>query len=300
MHNAIKTARNRVVSAPAAQRIIRRSAAHLPDRLLWRLPPVGSHDLTAPDGTHFRYVADLDDQLARSLVWRGFGTWEATTVPLFYQLAAQARGLLDIGAYTGIYTLLACTANPSLRAVAFEPNPQMYAKLVRNLRANGLAGRVSAEPVAVLDVEGSVTLTIPADTTAATVVAETGEASPAATSQRIRVPAVRAQDRVPRDMPVDLVKVDVEGAELPALRGLARVLAEHQPSVFVECLGGTTFPDVQELLADFGYRHFYYLGPDGPVPTAGGFAKVVGFPNFLCRTTRLLSPAADAGSTARI
>jgi hypothetical protein len=77
--------------------------------------------------------------------------------------------------------------------------------------------------------------------------------------------------------PVDVVKIDVEGAEAACLRGAERILREHRPLVIFE--HGTTVPgdpddsahcEVWDVLTAADYRVFSVTG-DGPM-TALEFA----------------------------
>ncbi len=272
-----KRIRNTVVGIPGAQSLIKTAIRLklLPNAVSSRLQPLGSHWLSAPDGIPFRYVSDPSDVLARSFVWRGFGTWEATTVPVFYELARSARTFLDIGAYSGIYTLLACAANEQLQAIAFEPNPHAQQLIVRNIEANLFGDRVTVERAAAGGRNGPTTLRIPADETAASVFGDSG--SP------VTVSVVRVDDVVPVDSAVDLVKIDVEGAEIDVLAGMRRILASDRPSIVVECLDSQLFAGVRRLLEQHGYGRFGYLGPRGLESVAEEFEPVPCYPNFLCQ-----------------
>jgi FkbM family methyltransferase len=68
-------------------------------------------------------------------------------------------------------------------------------------------------------------------------------------------------------LPVELLKIDVEGHELPALRGLTRILRTHQPIVLFES-HGTTGPagsdEVIRFLASNGLTHLYVIEPVRP------------------------------------
>jgi len=277
--NAVKRIRNAVVRIPGAQKLIKMAirAGLLPIAVSNRLQPLGSHWLTSPDGARFRYVSDSTDLLARSIIWRGLGRgdWEETTIPVFYELAQSARSFLDIGAYSGIYTLLACAANEHLHVVAFEPNPHAQLLLERNIEANLLSDRVTVERAAAGDHSGRATLHVPADETSASIIRDSG--SP------VTVSVVSIDDVVPAELAVDLVKIDVEGAELDVLKGMRRVLAHNHPSLIIECLGSQAFASVRSLLEQHGYQRFGYLGPRGLENADEAVEPLPFYPNFLCR-----------------
>jgi hypothetical protein len=71
---------------------------------------------------------------------------------------------------------------------------------------------------------------------------------------------------------IDLVKLDVEGADLHALRGMRQLLGKHRPALFVEChdaYGYYERADLEALLTELGYKWevvFWYgtrWHPDG-------------------------------------
>jgi FkbM family methyltransferase len=287
----LKSLRNRLVAGVAVQRALREHSRAIPISVLRRLPPLGTHTLTAPGGEPVRYVADRDDQFARTVVWRNLRGWESTTVPVFMALARQARAFVDIGAHTGIYTLLAGAANARLQAVAFEPNPPVYERLVRNVAANGLGERVTCRPAALGDAAGSATLFVPADVTAASIV-PVGDPAPRGDTVSVTTVVFRADEVLPPELPVDLVKIDVEGAEAAVLRGLSGVLDRWYPIVVAESLRPDELDAVRAELVPHGYRHVWYLGPDGPVEP-GTAEPVANFPNYLWATRDL-----DAGVLA--
>lgn len=289
---ATKRVRNAVVRVPGVQMLIKMAvrAGVLPSAVYLRMQPLGSHWLVSPDGTRFQYVSDPTDQLARSIVWRGLRDWEETTIPVFCELARSARTFLDVGAYSGIYTLLACAANKQLRAVAFEPNPHARLLFERNIEANLLADRVTVERSAAGDRHGRATLHIPADETAASVLGDSGSS--------IAVSIVPIDGVVPTGFDVDLVKIDVEGAELAALKGMRRILAQNRPSLIIECLDFEAFASIRSFLDQFGYQRFGYFGPLGLTGVVEPFEPLPRYANFLCQPLDAMEVSLKVGSSA--
>jgi FkbM family methyltransferase len=124
---------------------------------------------------------------------------------------------VDVGANVGSYTILACAA-VGARAIAFEPAPQTHARLVENVRVNGAQSRVTCLNVGVGRDQGTVWFSGGSDTT--NHIAATDEGGP----DLIEV-AVRTLDSAVAGESPSLVKIDVEGYELPALEGAQRILA---------------------------------------------------------------------------
>ena len=166
----------------------------------------------------------------------------------------------DIGANAGIYTVLAARRGASV--VAFEPSEEAVALLRDHLALNDLDAEVVEAVVA--DEEGRITFFEQGSATTSSLSeasARTGEAfldDPVVATTR---PAVtidgfsRSAGRWP-----DLIKLDVEGAELLALRGAGEWLARRRGLLLLEVhpwsLGqlGAAPDDVFALLRDAGWR----------------------------------------------
>lgn len=135
-----------------------------------------------------------------------------------YRLVA-AQLFVDVGANVGFYTCLASSLG--VPVLALEPLPQNLTLLLRNLRENGCLG-VEVLPVGLAEQPG--VLTLHGGGTGASLLA--GWAGALAGWERNI--AVSTFDRLvlPRARGLrTLIKLDIEGAELPALRAAAGLLA---------------------------------------------------------------------------
>jgi FkbM family methyltransferase len=226
----------------------------------------GVVDVEVPAGGRFRmYSAGGRDQVARVLWYAGWEAWERPLPDLFGALARSSRCVLDVGAYSGFYSLLAATVNPSAEVVAFEPFPEARQWLHQNLTLNGLEARVRIVPAAAGDRDGRAELHVP--------VSDYGWLETACSLDPAGLPRVAA---IPVDLiaidswrsasgrisgPVDLIKIDAEGWEGHVLAGARRALAETRPVVFVEVLpvyvpGGRRFrpaPEVEAIRQEANY-----------------------------------------------
>lgn len=208
-------------------------------RRLVRFPiPDGFFELRFPSGRS----AWFDAPSAPFLYWAGFQTFEPSVVPLFAERVAQATTFVDVGAAFGFYTLYARSLNPSIAITAIEANPQQADVLERTLQRNGLA--VPVVRSALSDERGSVRMSVAGGHSSIEPGQWTGG------DETIEVPSVTFDELVSE--PPDLVKIDVEGAELRVLRGMSRTLSQRLTTVFCEVKPANQ-PAVTSLIADHGY-----------------------------------------------
>lgn len=287
----LRHAVRRVMSVGAARETIRPlvRSGRVPVAIWGPLAFWGVFEVSVPGGGSFRYEAVPEDLIGRILYWRGLDLWEPETLAIAAKLARRARDFWDVGANTGAYALLACAANPSLRAWAFEPVPAVCQRLRRNVEVNGWEDRCAIFEVAVGNVSGRATLHVPE----AEVLPSSASLNPdgfrGLRGSLIDVPIMELKNLIDADTPLDVIKVDVEGFEDAVLEGLGGWLGRKTPAVIVECNPDGPYRRVEALLKPHGYR-FFHLGSDGPserseiVPDA-----TEAFRNFVCVPPEKLS-----------
>ena len=143
--------------------------------------------------------------------------------------------VLDVGANVGVYTmLLARWIAPSGRVHAFEPAPDAFRLLTDHLALNGLSHAAVVTRAAVGDDIGRVQFrTVGAGGLGHTVAVPLHHATVGSDIIEVAATTIDAYC-AEHDLRPDLIKVDVEGAEMNVLRGAARTLIEHRPIVVVE------------------------------------------------------------------
>ena len=83
--------------------------------------------------------------------WPGLREREKETSPVILDNIHRSRGFIDVGANCGIYTVLGCVMNPSVRVVAVGRVPKICAALRRNVAENQLGSRVTILNIALSD-----------------------------------------------------------------------------------------------------------------------------------------------------
>jgi FkbM family methyltransferase len=137
--------------------------------------------------------------------------------------------VLDIGANIGYYTLLAASrVGPTGKIISFEPSADNCTLLQMSVQENGF-GNVVLHTKAVADINGVVGY-------------EGGRFddsngginrdNPTACSTQVH--AVALDTFLGSEPRIDLIKMDIEGAEGFALKGMAKLLEHHHPVLFTE------------------------------------------------------------------
>ena len=180
------------------------------------------------------------------------GTSEPLIQDVFAEHVRHGGVVWDVGANIGFYSLIASRLVDDGEVVAFEPLPANQEAIRRNLALNEIAN-VRLVPIALSDAEGEAELEIHAsptwaklDTSGDTAFKRDGEVS-----ERVRVEVSTLDAQLDGYAPPDLVKMDIEGAEVAALRGASRLLGEHRPTLICELHG--TNAAVTELLESHDY-----------------------------------------------
>jgi FkbM family methyltransferase len=204
-------------------------------------------------GEHaLRFESTLLDFIGKSLFL--YGVWELHETRFMQRFLQPGMRFVDIGANIGYHTLIAARLVGESGAVyAFEPSDHTRRLLVRNLALNQ-ARHVTVEAVAVTDFEGSIDFfesqseqyhvlssTIPSDRLSAV-------AKPVRATTLDTFLAERGIDGV------DMVKVDVEGAEISVFRGARALLASDRAPLLMFESHGPLIGPIAQLLGETGYR----------------------------------------------
>ena len=223
----------------------------------------------------FRIFTAPDDAAVGRSVRQGL--YEPEVCVQFRRVLRPGMGVLDLGANIGFFALLAASlVGAGGSVLAIEPNPRNVRLLEASRRVNGFAqlsvlqvaaGRSHGLLVLNSSYSNGTTAGLP-DDVAGVLAAET-------------VPALRIDSVVPAGSRIDLIKIDVEGAEYTALLGCEATIRAHRPTIISEFspglmpgISGIDGPGYLSWLTGLGYE-LSVLRPDGGLDAAGHDAGVV-------------------------
>lgn len=191
-----------------------------------------------------KFICRLGEHMGSQIYWRG-----SYSGPQLKVLASRLRPggvFIDLGANQREFSVCAARlVGERGRVYAFEPSPVMQRRLRSNVSLNGFV-QVCIEAVAVADKPGRLTLFsatgIFGDGTTHDGLPTLYERGDEVATSTVEVPVTTLDEwQTPRNIEhVDVIKMDIEGAELPALKGGLRLIQRFRPVLFIELNAATS------------------------------------------------------------
>jgi FkbM family methyltransferase len=174
---------------------------------------------------------------------------------VFLGNTSDRRGLLDVGAAHGIFSLVFAANDPDREALAVDASPILFAKLLYNIHRNR-AENISPVECALSNAPGILEMHYRWAQCAVAGATADGAAP-------LRIDTETGDSLCERySFEPDAVKVDVEGHELRVIQGLRETFRRNRPLLFLEVHphyiaadpGNGTLAELVEELTDLGYR----------------------------------------------
>lgn len=206
------------------------------------------------------YFNDHAIRAIRSLWWNDVEQQYFNTEisPYFRSLSPSTKPIviIDAGAACGLFSLATCFFFPAAIIWAFEPSERQRILLARNLRLNGMVGRIRIAPFALWNHEGCLSFRTHGSMSSLRVVSELpGYLEFTESVQTVSLDVWAKRSKLRR---LDLIKMDIEGAEIEALEGAGEVLRQYHPRLLIQAYhqrdGVRTFDHCAKYLITFGYQ----------------------------------------------
>lgn len=236
--------------------------ARLLQFVLRRLLRAHKHDFKS----HGRIAAIIGDEISDQIRIQGryddinLRAMESLLLP---HLECAKRCFLDVGANIGNHSIF--FSSYFKRVVAVEPNPLARELLKLNLQINGVHN-VDVRTVGLSDRQATAILSVCQDNLGASRLQELAIATSELSGRiidEVEIELLPGDNILESDIPIGLIKIDVEGWEHQVLIGLARTLERYHPVVVIEQLAGEIDPNTRssaatDFLAGLGYRPFEF------------------------------------------
>ena len=178
---------------------------------------------------------NLDESDSRFIPYEifNFKKFEPDVSGYLFYIAKKSNIIIDIGANIGWYSLNFNLINSVKEVHSFEAIPRTFNFLKEHLKINN-AKKVKANNIALSNKKGNIDFFWTEK--------ETGSASMKNNQNRKKINKIKCKtitlDQYAKNKlnKIDLIKCDVEGAELLVFQGAKNVLSEYKPAIFTEML----------------------------------------------------------------
>jgi FkbM family methyltransferase len=160
---------------------------------------------------------------------------------------------VDVGANIGSHTLHGSSlVGNDGKVLSFEADPSTFALLEENVRSNGVENATLLNQC-ISDKRGEVRFNVDANSARSSLVRKG--------SSQVVLLANCLDDLIPYGVHIDLLKLDVEGAEYLVLKGATQIFRTAPPRVVV-CEATSCLNEITDFLSSFGYRFYRFQQSD--------------------------------------
>lgn len=209
-------------------------------------------------------VVRIDQGHAAGFLWKrhhryvnGYwiGHYELPIQDALVSELSEGDTFFDVGANAGFFTLVAARkVGPRGRCVAFDPSPHNHASIREQIELNGLTNcQAVMEAIAERDGKARFCFSAPGSPTGHLGASQEGEAE-------VEVRLTTLDLAIGRFGVPSMVKMDIEGAEVLALKGAAELLRKARPRWLIELHGAACAEGVKAILRGAGYSFFWIDG----------------------------------------
>lgn len=251
----------------------------LPESLYKHLYFIGIFEVSV-DSKHAFIVKHHGFQVENDIFWSGlFGKWEKDSLFLWYKLSKHADVVFDIGANTGIYSLLAKATNENCRVYSFDPVVRVYEKLIENIWLNNYD--VNAFQIALSNNTGTAIIY---DTDSPHTYSVTVNKNLHLNNSAVKectIETMRLDDFIELNdiKKIDLMKLDVETHEPEVLEGMGIYLKLFKPTLLIEILNDEIAYKIESYIKGANYIYFN-LNEQGSIKKVDNLSQS-DFHNFL-------------------
>jgi FkbM family methyltransferase len=202
---------------------------------------------------------NLDDWIQQHIYFLGY--FDPMGIRYIKNQLYEGEIFIDIGANVGAYSLVASRlVGRSGKVIAFEPVNTIYQRLSENISLNGLTN-IIAEKTAVLDKNSMIDIYL-SDRQNMGMSSIFHFDSESGKSEKVEAVSLDDYTEKRGISRISLIKIDIEGSEMLALKGMQRIIERFHPRILIElkeetlALSGYQEKNITDLLVKAGYNKF--------------------------------------------
>lgn len=179
---------------------------------------------------NFYMLLNPTEHIQQQLFWYGY--YEKELRELLKKIVKPGDVFLDLGANVGYFSLLVANNFPSVKVISFEPVKALFQFMKENISLNNLKN-ISAINTAVGEKNEEKELFVSSPNNAGMSSFHQPE-NYSGKKERVKVVAIDDWFKTSGLPKIDLIKIDIEGSELAALKGMKEVLRDQKPVLIIE------------------------------------------------------------------
>jgi FkbM family methyltransferase len=235
----------------------------LPEAVYRHLFVKGKLKIKTPDAGHFFIYSD-GFYVETLLFWGGLAKgWEKESLKIWYHLAKKSRYIVDVGANTGIYSLVAGAANPSAKIYAFEPIERVFHRLNRNVTLNNFQIELFQMACGAINGQAVIYDSPLEHNYEASLVKNPHSKNATFVETTINIQSLDHLLDTGKLDGIDLIKIDVEKFEPEVLAGFKK-LRTYMPDMLIEILDEEVAAAIETQISDLPYLYFNINERNGP------------------------------------
>ena len=213
-------------------------------KIIW-IPPAEIYQhlyfndtITLNTGHHSNFkMVHYGHAIENELFWKGlYNSWEKYSLRIWHGLSEEAKVIFDIGANTGIYSLVARSKNKKASVHAFEPFPAIHKKLAYNSEINGFD--IHCNCTAISNYTGDAVIYTADENFAYSVTVNQNLWVKDWEPIKINIKTTTLKDYIEKHNihSIDLMKIDVETHEPEVMEGFVDYFFQFKPILLIEIL----------------------------------------------------------------
>ena len=175
--------------------------------------------------------------------------YDRLTKAIMQRIIKTDSNCIDVGCHKGEILDIILKLSPNGKHFGFEPIPYLFANLTSKYK-----NKATIFPYALADKNGTSTFQLVKNAPAYSGINKRRYDIENPEIEEINVELKTLDEVISPDLKIDLIKIDVEGAEFGVLKGAKQLLLKSKPAIIFECgIGGTDFmePNLMKYLISF-------------------------------------------------
>ena len=179
---------------------------------------------------NFYMLLNPTEHIQQQLFWYGY--YEKELGDLLKKIVKPGDVVLDLGANIGYFSLLVANNSPSVKVISFEPVASLFQNMNDNISLNNIKNILTVN-AAVGEITEEKELFVSAPDNLGMSSFHQPE-NHSGKKERVKVVAIDDWVKTSGLSKIDIIKLDIEGSELGALKGMKEVLQKQKPILIVE------------------------------------------------------------------